>query len=104
MCSRGTPLVRPSIGDILKGETIDRLHLLFLWDFRGAVFSAPCIHGEKCLQHRNDFKIALPFTLELEEDTGELKEGNNRISSALPIKAIREAGISFVNTNEKYWV
>lgn len=104
ICSCGVLLVRPNRGNSLKCENIDRLHLLFLWDLLGSIFSAPCIHGEKRLQHKHDCEIALLFTQELAGHKGERKGGRNGICSALPTQAVREAGIEFINTNEKYWV
>lgn len=78
-CSYGTLLVRPNIGDLLMCETIDRLLLLFLWDFLGSIFSVPCIHWAQCLQHKHDCKIALPFIQELAGYKRELKAGSSRI-------------------------
>lgn len=107
MYSYGTLLVSTGIGNILKCETIDRLHLLFLWDFfffLNTVFSGSSIHGEKCLQHKHDCKIVLPFIQELDRHKGEVRKGSHSIYSALPTKAIWEAEIRIINTNEKYWV
>lgn len=77
-CSCGTLLVRPSIREILKGETHWQIACLFSRLLLGTIFSAPCIHGEECLWHKHDCQKVLPFTQQLHGHK-ELKEGSNRI-------------------------